>query len=107
MSAAGCGFNVMPLSGGAEGRTVWRGGLSKTGTSSDSRPMVPQCIRNPFKSIRAPRLETSPYRFNTSSDGRMVIFLKTDRDSEAIVRYCTYRLVDFIMIEYTTISRSD
>jgi len=37
------------------------------------------------------RLETSPYRFNTSSDGRTVIFLKTDRDSEAIVRYCTYR----------------
>jgi len=35
MSAAGCEFNVMPLlSGGVEGRTVWRGGLSKTGTSS-------------------------------------------------------------------------
>ena len=31
------------------------------------------------------RLETSLYRFNTSSDSRMVIFLKTDRDSEAIV----------------------
>ena len=27
------------------------------------------------------RLETSLYRFNTASDGRMVIFLKTDRDS--------------------------
>ena len=37
------------------------------------------------------RLETSPYRFNTSSDSRMVIFPKTDRDSEAIVWYCTYR----------------
>ena len=36
------------------------------------------------------RLETSLYRFNTSSGGRVVIFLKTDRDSEAIVRYCTY-----------------
>jgi len=35
------------------------------------------------------RLETRLYRFNTSSDGRMVVFLKTDRDSEAIVRYCT------------------
>ena len=34
----------------------------------------------------ANRLETSPYRFNTSSDGQMVIFLKTDRNSEAIVR---------------------
>ena len=31
------------------------------------------------------RLETSLYRFNTSSGGRVVIFLKTDRDSEAIV----------------------
>jgi hypothetical protein len=36
------------------------------------------------------RLETRPYRFNTSSDGRMVIFPKTDRDSEAIVRYSLY-----------------
>jgi len=34
MPAADCGYNVMLLSGGAEGRTVWRGGLSKTGTSS-------------------------------------------------------------------------
>jgi len=33
------------------------------------------------------RLETSPYSFNTSSGSRIVIFLKTDRDSEAIVRY--------------------
>jgi len=32
------------------------------------------------------RLETSLYSFNTSSDRRMVIFLKTDRDSEVIVR---------------------
>ena len=29
-------------------------------------------------------LETSLYRFNTSSDSQMVIFLKTDRDAEAI-----------------------
>jgi len=36
MPAADCGYNVMLLSGGAEGRTVWRGGLSKTGTSSAS-----------------------------------------------------------------------
>jgi hypothetical protein len=28
------------------------------------------------------RLEASPYRFNTPSDGRMVIFPKTDRDSD-------------------------
>jgi len=34
------------------------------------------------------RLETSPYR---SILLRMVIFLKTDKDSEAIVRYCAYR----------------
>ena len=33
------------------------------------------------------RVETSLYRFNTASDGRMVAFLKTDRDSEW---YCTY-----------------
>jgi hypothetical protein len=40
----------MPLSGGAEGRTVWRGGLSKTGTSSGlpdgaSIPETPNTIR--------------------------------------------------------------
>ena len=38
----------------------------------------------------ASRLETSLYRFNTASDGQMVTFLKTDRDSESIVWYCTY-----------------
>jgi len=27
--------------------------------------------------------------FNTISEGRMVVFLKTDRDSEAIIRYST------------------
>jgi hypothetical protein len=35
------------------------------------------------------RLETCLYRYY--SDGPVVIFLKTDRDSEAIVRYCTYK----------------
>jgi len=44
-----------------------------------------------FRPYALSRLETGPYRFNTFSDSRMVIFLKTDRDSEAIVRYCTYR----------------
>ena len=29
------------------------------------------------------------YMFNTISEGRMVVFLKTDRDSEAIIRYST------------------
>ena len=34
---------------------------------------------------RSLRLETSLYRFNTFSDGQMVIFQKTDRNSEAMM----------------------
>jgi len=29
------------------------------------------------------------YMFNTISEGRMVVFLKTDRDSGAVIRYST------------------
>ena len=36
------------------------------------------------------RLETSLYMFNAASDGGMMAFLKTHRDLESIVWYCTY-----------------
>jgi len=47
------------------------------------------CDFQEAKSVFDHGLETSLHRFNISSDGArmVVIFLKTDRDSEAIVRY--------------------
>jgi len=44
-----------------------------------------------YDNRRSPRLEINLYKFNSSSDGRVMGFLKMDWDSEATVQYCTYR----------------